>query len=251
MSDSLLDCIVLDKDTPIPLYFQVKKAIKGWIEKGTLREGDAIPSEAEFCTRLGISRATVRQAITELVNEEYLYRKRAKGTYVAAPKIPARFFSRLESFNAEMIEKGMHPTTKVLSLKQVEAIPEVCEKLGMGEKAPLIYLERLRYADGQPIVYVETYLPYEGMEELLKQDFENQSLYELLEGIYETRITRADRKIQAVLARPKEAALMQMPDKGAICLVRTVAYTADGTAIEFSNARYRGDRNEFIVELIR
>ena len=193
----------------------------------------------------------MRQAITELVAEGYLYRKRAKGTYVAIPKISAGFFNRLESFNTEMKEKGMKPSTKVISISKIEASEDICNTLGLNEQSPLIYLERLRYADGQPVVYVETYLPYHGMELLLEQDFENQSLYQLLEELYAYRITRATRKIEAVIANSKEALLLQMPDQGAICLVRTIAYTAEGIPIEYSNARYRGDRNEFMVELIR
>ncbi len=251
MTQNWLDKVILDKETPIPLYFQVKKMIKERIEKGLLTEGDTIPSEAEFCEQLGISRATVRQAITELVAEGYLYRKRAKGTYVAAPKISAFFFSRLESFNTEMTEKGMKPSTKVLSIRKIEPVGDICSHLGISGQAPLIYLERLRYADGQPIVYVETYLPYEGMEKLLEQDFEKRSLYELMEKLYGQRVTRATRKIEAVMATAREAALLQMPDKGPVCLVRTTAYTGSGSAIEYSNARYRGDRNEFMVELIR
>lgn len=251
MTEFWLNQIALDKETPIPLYFQVKNMIKKRIENGSLTEGDAIPSEMEFCEYLGISRATVRQAITELVAEGYLYRKRAKGTYVAAPKISARFFSRLESFHTEMEEKGMKPSTKVLSVSKIEGGSDICSRLGLDEQTPLIYLERLRYADGEPIVYVETYLPYDGMEQLLEQDFENQSLYQLLEDMYGRRVTRATRKIEAVMANSKEAVLLQMPDKGPVCLVRTTAYTASGLPVEYSNARYRGDRNEFMVELIR
>jgi len=173
MEEFWKDYAALDKDTPIPLYFQVKNMVKSKIENGLLKEGDSIPSEAEFCEYLGISRATVRQAITELVAEGYLYRKRAKGTYVAIPKISAGFFNRLESFNTEMKEKGMKPSTKVISISKIEASEDICNKLGLNEQSPLIYLERLRYADGQPVVYVETYLPYHGMELLLEQDFEN------------------------------------------------------------------------------
>ncbi len=251
MTDFWTNDAAIDKETPIPLYFQVKNMVKEKIENGSLKEGDAIPSEAEFCEYLGISRATVRQAITELVSEGYLYRKRAKGTYVSAPKISAGFFSRLESFHTEMEEKGMKPSTKVISISKMEASGDICGRLGLAEHTPVIYLERLRCADGQPVVYVETYLPYHGMELLLEQDFENQSLYQLMEDLFGRRVVRATRKIEAVIATPKEAALLQMPDKGAICLVRTTAYTAGGLPVEYSNARYRGDRNEFMVELIR
>ena len=72
----------INKDVPIPLYYQLKNIIKTDIENGTLKTGDTIPTEMEIMSHYNISRFTVRQAISELVNEGYMLRKTSKGTFV-------------------------------------------------------------------------------------------------------------------------------------------------------------------------
>ena len=75
----------INKDVPIPLYYQLKNIIKTDIENGTLKTGDTIPTEMEIMSHYNISRFTVRQAISELVNEGYLVRKTSNGTFVTEP----------------------------------------------------------------------------------------------------------------------------------------------------------------------
>lgn len=107
----------LDKLLPIPMYYQIKQMILEAIKNGTLTVGDMIPAEMEFCEFCSVSRPTVRQALSELVSEGYLTRLKGKGTYVSRPKIQAMFFNRLLSFNEEMKERGLTPSTRVLALK--------------------------------------------------------------------------------------------------------------------------------------
>jgi DNA-binding transcriptional regulator YhcF (GntR family) len=76
---------VINRDVPIPIYYQLKQLIKDQVERGVLKPGDQIPSEDELCTRYGISRTPVRQALTELVHEGLLVRIHGRGTFVAEP----------------------------------------------------------------------------------------------------------------------------------------------------------------------
>ena len=243
--------IHIDKDSPLPLYYQMKQAILDAVRDGTLNEGDMIPSELDLCAMYDISRSTIRQTLSELVMEGYLTRRRAKGTVVAAPKIDARFLNKLQSYNEEMRQKGLTPSTKLLSLKVISGIRPINEKLHLNPDQPLIYLERLRCADGEPLVYLETYIPHDAFPLLLNQDFTNGSLYEFMEKLYEKRVSRVVRKIEAVIATAAEAILLDVPKGAPVCLVKTVACTSSGEPVEYSVARYRGDRNEFSVELYR
>lgn len=251
MQDQLFRRITLDKQSRLPMYFQLKQVILDAIQDGTLPPGEMLPPEMAFCEAFDISRATIRQALSELVQEGYLDRQRGKGTFVTVPKIDARFFQKLESFSDEMRQKGLTPSTRVLSLQEKEGDRRINEKLGLAAEEKLIYLERLRCADGEPIVYLETYIPYKYFAGLLGQDFETQSMYALMEQVCGMRMSRVTRQIEAVGATPAEAGLLQMDKGAAICLVRTVGYTQENTAIEYSVARYRGDRNAFSVELYR
>ena len=241
----------VDKASPVPLYYQVKQRIFDAIGDATLRPGDAVPAELTLCKRCGISRTTIRQALGELVMEGYLRRQRGKGTVVAAQKIDERFLNKLQSFSEEMRQKGLTPSTQVLAFRRVEGYGPASKRLGLPNAVPLIYLERLRCADGQPLVYVETYLPAERFASLLEQDLVQDSLYELLERLYGQRVCRVQRRLEAVEATAREAQLLHIAQGAPVCLVKTVAYAQEGQPTEYSIARYRGDCNTFSVELYR
>lgn len=243
--------IKMNKNIPVPLYYQLKQQILDKIVRNELNVEEQIPNELDFVEALGISRTTVRQAINELVSEGYLYRIKAKGTFVSRPKVDEGFFQKLESFNSEMLQKGLKPSTKVLELKAIPGIGKISAKLGIPAGARLIYLCRLRYADSDPVVYLETYLPHDRYPGLLDEDFTEQSLYSVLENKYNARVVKASREIEAVPANQTEAKFLNIPKNSAICLVRTLATLPGDVPIEYSVARYRGDRNKFSVELIR
>ena len=241
----------VDKETPVPLYYQLKLRVQGLIDSGELRVGDMLPPENDLCGHLGVSRPTVRQALSELVSEGWLMRQKGKGTFVSRPKIDVRFLQKLESFNDQMRQKGLTPSTKVLSLSKVPGVPRVNEKLLLGPDEPLISLMRLRFGDGEPVVNVETLIPYTRFPAMLDQDLEHNSLYERLETLYSARISRVHREIEAAAANRREAELLNILSGGPICLVKTIGYTDADLPVEYSVARYRGDRNKFSIDLYR
>jgi GntR family transcriptional regulator len=249
--DSIFTAIKLDKNVPIPLYYQLKKQILTLIENASIQKGGMLPPENELCEVLNVSRPTIRQALSELVTEGYLNRYKGKGTFVSNPKVEERFLSKLETFNQEMKSKGLTPQTKVIKLEKLTGPHEANEKLELPLDAPLIYLSRVRLADRVPLVYVETFLPYEPYQKLMEIDFTVNSLYQSLEKFYHVRVNRVRREIEAINARRREAELLQITKNKALILVRTVASSDDTLMpVEFSIARYRGDRNKFSVDIL-
>ena len=252
MTQITLDNVNLDKNIPIPLYYQLKKQILSLIEKSVIKEGELLPPESELCKLLNISRPTIRQAFSELVNEGYLNRYKGKGTYVSIPAINERFFSKLKSFHDEMVEKGYNPKTRVIKLEKIIGPHEANERLSLAFDAPLIYLSRVRSVDTTPLVYVETYIPHEKYNRLMQVDFTENSLYDSLEKLYNTRVDSVSREFVAINARQKEAKLLQISQNKAIIQVKTVAFSGNiYNPVEFSIANYRGDINKFNVELFR
>lgn len=251
MPCTIHDLKPIDKSTPIPLYFQLKTQFKDMIQSGVLVEGDLIPAENELVDNLHISRPTVRQALNELVVEGFLERCKGKGTFVSSPKIDAKFLKRLKTFNEEMQEQGLTPSTALLSLKKVEGRAEINEKLGLARNAELIELKRVRSANGDPILYQETYLPYERCAYLMQEDFSQVTLYSALEKIYGIHVHRVNRQIEAANATPHVARLLHIATNNAVSLVRTVAYTDSDEPIEYSTSYYCGNRVKFSVELYR
>jgi GntR family transcriptional regulator len=244
--------IKLDKNTPIPLYYQLKTQILQLIESSVLQAGDLFPPENDLCDMLNVSRPTIRQAFNELVNEGFINRHKGKGTFVSIPKVNDRFFSKLETFHDEMVEKGFNPKTLVVKLEKTKGPHEANERLSIPLNAPLIYLSRVRSVDTVPLVYVETFLPYDAYKELMRVDFTVNSLYDSLEKLYRIRVNRVRREFVAINAHQKDAELLQIARNKAISLVKTVAFSGSTpNPVEFSIARYRGDLNKFSVEVSR
>ena len=244
--------IKLNKNVPIPLYYQLKKQLLSLIEEGVLKSGDQLPTEKELCQQLSISRPTVRQAFGELSSEGYIHRFKGNGTFVSAPKVSSRFLNKLESFQDEMQHEGKIPVTRVLTLEKTTAFPKVNEILGLPIHEPLIQLTRLRFANDVPVVLADTYLPFSQYPGLLDVDFETFSLYAILEEKYDIYISRVVREIEAVTVRRKEAELLQCSPNQALILAQSLAYAAgQSQAVKYSIARHRGDINTFSVEVSR
>jgi len=241
----------LDKTSPQPLYMQLKAKIVAEVQAGDLLPGCLLPSESDLVSALGISRPTVRQAFGELAMEGYVTKQRGRGSFVAYPKIEGQFLNKLQSFDDEMRQQRRTPSTRMLSLKRVDGIPKINDRLGLPHGDQLIELTRLRFADGVPVVYVDTHLPLAPFVGLLADDLETTSLYATLERDYGTRVNRVTRTIEASPARAFEAELLQLSPNDPICLVRTTAFTDDNRAVEYSVASYRGDMMAFSMELYR
>lgn len=244
-----MDRDTLQKNIPVPLYYQLKQNLLAQMQAGALPPGEMLPPENEMCRQLGVSRPTVRQALGELVQEGYLVRRKGKGTFVCPPPVTGRFFQRLQSFNAEMTQKGLCPSTQVLRCEKLTGRAEIAVNLGLPPGEALLHIKRLRLADCQPLVVVDTCLPYGPFRWLMHENLTHDSLYDLLEA-KGTRVDRVTRQIEAISAAPEDARLLQTEPGKAVCLVKSLA-SVGSTPVEYSVARYRGDRNKFTVELFR
>lgn len=235
----------LDKRVPIPLYFQLKELIVAEIKSGQYPVDSLIPTEKELSEQFDISRTTVRQAVTELVQEGWLYRVKSKGTFIARQKIKQDFLQRLETFQEQMERIGLEPSTEVLDFKFIKASKEVSENLQIAEGEQVIYLFRRRFGNGEPVVTVETYLPFEKCAFIKDQDFERVSLYDVLSAREETRIFSAKRLVEAVEANNSDVQYLHVRKGSPIQLVHTVSVNKADAALEYSIARYRGDASSF------
>ena len=226
----------LDKDVPIPLYFQLEKLILEEIDNGNYPVGSMIPTEMELSQMFGISRTTVRQAISDLVREEHLYRIKSKGTFVAHPKLVQGFIQSIQSFDDDVRSTGRTPSTEVLDLKLVELEPEVAQLMELPAGTKAIYLYRKRFADDEPI---------------LGHDFNRESLYQVLSKRDDTRVTHVTRICEARAADPEDAAVLGLKRGRPVHYFQTIGYNQSGKLIELSFAHYRGDQSRFRVELFR
>ncbi|MDD3028188.1 MAG: GntR family transcriptional regulator [Erysipelotrichaceae bacterium] len=239
----------LDKNTPIPLYFQLRELLLEFIKSNA--ESVNLPTEQQLCAHFDISRSTVRQALRELVNEGFIERHKAKGSVSTPKKLEHNFLSILESFNDEMQEKGLVPATEVLDLSLVEPPESVRSALNLKEGEQAVQLIRLRGTNGTPIVLVHTFLPahYKNIGNLINEDLTNNSLYKLLQKNYAVDIGWTRRSIEIRSAGEFEAQYLQVLPKSPLQYIETISRTEDGTPFEYSRAYYRGDRNAFVIEI--
>lgn len=207
-----------------------------------------LPSEKEICQRLQISRMTVKQAMDSLVNEGLVYRKRGIGTFVAKPKI-AQPLSKLTSFTNDMLKRGMKPGSHLIEMSLQNPSEEVREKLGLGQQEQVIYIKRLRTADGEPMAVEKAYLNYDYCHEIMDVPLNRVSLYDLLRDVCGIHLVSAYETIEIGTCSTDESNLMKIGfDKPIFLLRRTTCDKLD-RIIEYAESVYRSDRYKFEIEL--
>lgn len=237
----------IDKASPVPLYYQLKELLLAEIKGGSYQVEGTIPTEKEIGEAFDISRTTVRQAITEMVQEGWLYRVKSKGTFVKQRKINQDFIQRLESFNEQMLRSGMRPSTKLLDFQLMDAPQEVAERLRLKTENRVFFLYRMRFANDFPIVTLKTYVPYEACPELGLYDLEKESLYGILSKRPESRVHHVTRLVEAVEADATDEGYLHIEKGKPIQHFTSIGYTEQDIPVEYSLARYRGDRSSFQV----
>jgi DNA-binding GntR family transcriptional regulator len=237
--------IRVDRNSPVPLYFQVAQHLEQLIESGDLPMGARLDNETDLAGQLGLSKPTMRRAIEYLVGRGLLVRKRGIGTQVVHTKVTREV--ELTSLYDDLAKSGRDPTTTVVSFDTEPAPDEVAAKLGIGPGTPVYVFERLRYAGAEPLALMRNHVP-EHLLRLSAADLEAQGLYNLFRasGIG-MRIAK-----QAIGARAATAAEARAlgERKGAPLLVmeRSV-YDEQGRAVEHGQHVYRASRYSFDLTL--
>ena len=232
---------------PVPLHHQVYLDLSAALDAGELAPGDRLPPERELAEQYGCSLITVRRALSELAREQRLERTRGRGTFVLRPRLEIDFGGS-KSFTSDMQSRGHDPETRLVAARAESAGEAVATALNLELGSPTLYLERLRLADGEPLLLEQVHLPAQRFPGLLASDLEHNSLYDVLTERYGTRIVRAREAIEPVMLRAREARLLnQAPGRPAL-LVEGIAFTADGVAVEFARSFVRGDRTRYYVE---
>lgn len=141
----------------LPFYLQIRNDLKTKIESGEWKEGTLIPTEKELSEMYGVSRVTIRSAIKELVNEQYLIRRPGFGTMVYQNKESLSNFTLIRSFTNEMREMGLTSHTIEARLEMIFADQKLSQIFNIKEGDPIYNLKRVR-GDKIPILYSNTYL---------------------------------------------------------------------------------------------
>ena len=237
--------VEVDRTSPVPLYFQVATRLQELIEKGEIGVGARIENEVDLAERLGVSRPTTRRAIQYLVERGMLVRKRGVGTQVVHPKV--RRPVELSSLYDDLVTTNRTPRTEVLDLRVIPAPPAVAEALEMPRGTEVTWIERLRYAGGEPLALMHNAIPLDLLH-LDTADLSARGLYELLRSAgYVPRI--ATQNIGARSATAAEARTLQEKRGASLLTMTRTAWDAGGRALEYGSHLYRASRYSFELNL--
>ena len=249
--ESIMNFKEINKDIPIPVYYQLKEIIREKIEIGELKIGERITSENKLSEIYQISRMTVRQAIKELVGEGLLYRDKGRGTFVCEPKINYGFIQKLTTFYDDMVGKGYTMRTKILKQEIKPASKAIAKNLNIEKNKKIIYILRVRYIENEPIVHVTNHIPYKLCPDLINEDLTDKSLYQTLAEKYGLIAYKARATLEAIVASKYDSELLNIKEGAPVHLMKNITYTKENIIMDYFESHFRGDKGKVQVELYK
>lgn len=225
----------------MPLHSRIRAFITEAVAAGRLKPGDQIPSQRELGEMFQASHMTVRRAIDELLAEGVLFAVRGKGLYVHEGKKVAEA-GALVSFSEDMARRGLQASSRLLAAGEESAAAILALALGVPAGAPLYYIQRLRYANAEPMAVQSSWLRADLCPGLLRFDFARCSLFQVLKEKYRLDLATGEGVVGASLAGEQEAEWLGISLPSALLVSERVTALADGTPVEFVRSVYRGDR---------
>jgi GntR family transcriptional regulator len=231
----------------VTAHAQIEDWLADAIAGGKLTPGDRLPTEHDLAAWLGVSRMTLRHALSELAQRGLVIRTvgRGGGTFVAEPKLE-QDLTTLAGFSEQLRRHGKVAGARVLAAAQIPASRAAAAALEVAEGDPVHDVRRIRLADGKPIVIEHSQFPAALFPDLLDCRLDG-SLYELLADRYGQQPHRARESLEPVVASVREAEALEVDEGAPLMLVERTAYSLTGQPLEFARDLFRGDRTKVVV----
>jgi GntR family transcriptional regulator len=240
----------IDRRSPVPFYFQLRKLLEEQIASGRWQAGERIPSEPALCEHFAVSRTTVRHALAALEREGIVRKEKGRGAFVAEPRSSSWLLQSSEGFYEEAVRAG-HRVTSIVLRREVEVLPRwAADALDLPFGSKGVTLERLRSIDDGLVMYVLNHLPVDLAEPLLAADLENGSLYRVLEERQGLTVVGGRRVVEAVTAEQELARLLQVTPGAPLLLVESVSWDGTLRPFECYRAWHRADRTKIDVQVV-
>lgn len=236
--------------SPIPLYTQVKESLRERILDGTYKVHQQLPSESEMSSLFGVSRITIRQALSDLQKEGLIFKIPGKGTFVAKAKA-FQPLMQLEGFAEAMTRMGYEIYNQVTSHKIIPATSIVAGKLHLETGAPVAEIKRVRHLNREPLSLEITYLPADIGERLRKVDLATRDIFLVLENDYGIALGRADLQIDAMLADAGLALSLRVEEGAALLRMERLTHTVTQQPLDFEYLYFRGDAFQYRLQIER
>lgn len=240
----------LDRNSHVPLFAQIKQVLLAEIRSGHYEPGKALASEPDLAVRFGVSRMTVRQAISELAYDGLLERIHGKGTFVREQRPLKRLLSNaavIGLFDA-LASQGKEMISEVRGTGVAPAEGVVARNLEIPPGAPVVRIVRLRFVDAVPVALQSSYLPQDLVPGLEREDLSRGSLLARLRQRYGLTMPYARQTISARNAIAQEAHLLHGRPGDALLYVEKVTYTAERRPVEYVQIVFAPDRYQLYIE---
>jgi GntR family transcriptional regulator len=236
--------------SPVPLYTQVKENLRERILDGSYPAHARLPAESELSTIFGVSRITVRQALSDLQKEGVIFKIPGKGTFVAKPKAFQQL-TQLEGFGEAMSRMGYEIYNQVTSHKIIAAPPHVAQQLKLPPGSEVTEIKRVRHLNREPVSLEVTYLPPDIGERLLREDLASRDIFLILENDYGIALGRADLQVDAILVDETLAHALRVEQGSAVLRIERLTHRADGAPLDFEYLYFRGDAFQYRLQINR
>ena len=224
-----------------PLYSRIQEYIAELILSGKLAPETKIQSEREFSEDLGVSRMTVRRALTELVNEGLLERKHGSGTYVAKPKVTYESVELVNYIEA-MQQRNIATTSQLLEFSEIVASRRLAELLKIEIGNPIYRVDILRLANRVPVILERVFFPCVRFPKLEDWDLEKSSIYDLLTMAYNVKLGRISQTVEAVAAADTVAQQLRIEENSPLLMLSRIIYQKEtDEPVVFSHDFLRSD----------
>jgi len=242
--------IEIDRNSPLPLYFQVKQMILKRIEEENAQPGSSLPGEKDFEEQYGVSRITIRRALQELVDEGYIVRQPGKGSFVRQAKLQDRS-AVLGGFAYDLRAQGYEVESEILEYSVQPAATHIAEKLGIGIGKDLLYFKRLVIADGEPIAVTNAHFNVDSHVAFSRKELSMDSIFPLFERKYGIVLRRAQKSIEVTLTLKDEADLLGVAPNSPAMLTELLVFNEQEETVGFVKTLYRGDRYKYFIMVTR
>lgn len=240
----------INRDSPLPVYFQIALDIRRRLAAGEWTTGQRIAPELALAQEYDVSRVTIRQALAELVKDDLLERQRGSGTYVRQRQRPLVYDLNFTvgAVAARLRESGFENRAEVMEVGVIRApSTELRFRLGLGEDGAAVFMVRRVIINDEPAAVYRAWFPADLVPELERSPRLDESLSVVLAEDYGLVPVRSENELEVVRSTREEAALLGTSGDVPLIVVTATTFLNDERPLEYSQIVWLGDRVRFHV----
>jgi GntR family transcriptional regulator len=246
----MLPDATIDRDSPVPFYFQLSELLEHEIVSGRWETGLRLPSELDLCSHFGVSRTTLRQALGRLEQEGLVSRHKGRGTFVDGTRPRSWLLQSSGGFFEEEVQRMGHRVTSRVRRAERGVLPAwACDALGLPTASTGLTLERVRSVDGLVAMYVVNHLPERFADAVISLE-EDESLYQRLREQYGLEAAGGRRIVEALPSEELLAKLLEVPPRTPLLFVESVTWDGAGRPFDCYQTWLRTDRMKIEIDVV-